>query len=59
MVLSCGRCSEKRRFVLSARGSPPRTAPGDAGGMALNPVPARKECNHGGHSSVVDEGSLV
>ena len=59
MMLSSGRYSEKRRFVLSVRGSPPRTAPGDVGGMALNLVPARKECNHGGHPSVVDEGALV
>jgi hypothetical protein len=27
--------------------------------MMLNNVPGRKESNHGGHSSVVDEGGLV
>jgi hypothetical protein len=59
MVLTYGRFSEKSRFVLCPHGSPPRTAPCDAGCTALNHVPARKECNHGGHSSVADEGPLV
>ena len=31
----------------------------DTGGLRLNHFPDRKEANHGGDSSVVDEGGLV
>jgi len=33
-----------------------RTSLEVTGGMRLNNFPDRKEANHGGHSSVVDEG---
>ena len=53
MLLLCIRSNVMPQTVAGALS---RTSLEDTGGMRLNHFPDRKEANHGGHSSVVDEG---
>jgi hypothetical protein len=49
-------CIQSDVMPQTVAGALSRTCLEDTGGMRLNHFPDRKEANHGGHSSVVDEG---
>ena len=56
MLLLCIRSDVMSQTVAVLLRRLSRTSLEDTGGLMLNHFPDRKEANHGGHSSVVDEG---
>jgi hypothetical protein len=59
MLLLCIRSDVMPQTVAVLLRRLSRTCLEGAGGMRPNNFPDRKEADHGGHSSVVDEGGLV